>query len=278
MRRVLFAILALAPVVYAQTGNPLKDFADKIAVSSVNSPLADPAMQEELSRLDDWIPTAATGVIADALPSVGSLLTKGNAGQRGAAIVLLFGVSRRQEAILLKPWLPAILACLRDPTPGTAGFAGYILLNLFPQPVEVVVPYLIDYVRDEQVGEELRASAIGTLVWYAPDDAAVTSAISDFMKAKHSKEARAVALQGMGLMISNSHRYTPELVDLIVSSVKTDPGTRATSIEALGRLGWRAFPAAVRVLTEISGDEHETGEIRDAARMAIESILRSPRN
>jgi hypothetical protein len=87
----------------------------------------------------------------------------------------------------------------------------------------VVVPYLIDYVADDQIGEDHRANTIGTLVSYAPTDPAVISAITGFMKAKHGNEARAGALQGLGLMMSNSHRYSPELGDLIVNSVRTDP-------------------------------------------------------
>jgi hypothetical protein len=54
----LFAVLVLGPVLCAQTGNPLKNFADKLAVSLADFAVADPAIEEEMSRLEDWIPTA----------------------------------------------------------------------------------------------------------------------------------------------------------------------------------------------------------------------------
>ena len=192
---------------------------------------------------------------------------------------MLFEVARRQDGlVLLKPYLPEILACLRDPLPGMAGIANYILLWLFPQPVETVVPYLINYINDEQVDEELRGAGIGTLVWYAPNDPAAVSAITGFMKAKHGRKARAGTIQGMGLMLADSHRYSAELVQLIINTIMNDPDIRSESIQALGRCGWKAFPAANPVLAEIAGDEHESSDVRDAAKAAIDEILHSPRN
>jgi hypothetical protein len=207
------------------------------------------------------------------------MLTKGTAGQKGVVIFLLFDVARRQDGLaLLKPYLREILACLRDPTPGTVAATEYILSWLFPQPVEQVVPYLIDYVNDEQVDEDFRAGGIATLVWYAPNDPAVISAIAGYMKAKHGKTARAGAIQGIGLELANSHRYSPELVKLIVNAVRNDREIRSESIQALGRCGWKAFAAANPILVEIAADEHESSEIRNAAKAAIDEILHSPKD
>ena len=279
LRPLGIAFAALAFVLQAQTGNFLKDFVDKLAVSTVTVPLSDRVMQDELFRTTARIPAAPASLLAAALPSAGRILTTGSAGQRGAVITLLFEIARRRDGgALLKPYVPAILARLRDPTPGTAVFATYILFWLFPQPVEQVEPYLIDYVNDEQVDEKLRAGEIGTLVWYAANDPAAVSAITSFMEAKHGKEARAGAIQSIGLMLSDSHRYSPALVELIINAIRNDPETRSESIQALGRCGWKAFAAANPVLLEIAGDEREPSGVRDEAKAAIDEILHSPRN
>jgi len=67
-------------------------------------------------------------------------------------------------------------------------------------------------------------------------------------------------------------------VNLIVNTVRNDREIRSESIEALGRCGWKAFAAANPILSEIAADEHESSEIRDAAKAAIDAILHSPKD
>jgi hypothetical protein len=278
--RITLAALLCLSTLHAQTENVLKDFVDKLAISTEAVPLSDRVMQDEVfGKVEPWIPTASSNLIAEALPAASRMLTKGTTGQRGAVILLLWGVARRQDRLaLLKPYLPEILACLRDPTQGVVTITEYILGSLYPPPVDQVVPYLIDYINDERVDEEFRAGGIATLVWYAPNDPAVISAIAGYMKAKHGKTARAGTIRAIGLELSNSHRYSPELVNLVVNAVRNDREIRSESIEALGRCGWKAFAAANPILSEIASDEHESSEIRNAAKAAIEEILHSPQD
>jgi hypothetical protein len=246
--------------------------------AQTDRPVSDPAIEATMNAASQ-VSGAPEDILAAWLPSAAGVLQNGGPEQRVVATQLLLEVARRRDGLaLLKPWLPLILGCLRDRTPGVAGVTEYILLNLFPQPVETVVPYLIDYVNDEKVNEELRAGGISTLVWYAPNDPAVLSAMGRFMNADHGKEARAGAIRGMGLMLSDGHRYSPGITKIVLDSLAKDSEIRIESIAALGRCGWNSFAAVNPVLVAIAGDETESPEIRAAAGEAIESLLQSPRD
>jgi hypothetical protein len=274
--RTAIVALSLTLTLNAQSDNFLKTFIDKLSVSAEAKPLYDPAMQDENRKAAALIPSAPADLLALSLPSADTLLAKGTAGQKSVVIGVLYEIARRPDGTaLLKPYLREILASLRDPEPGTVYFASLILQCLFPQPTNLVVPYVTAYVNDPQVNEELRAAAIGTLVWYSPNDPSVISAITDFMKEEHSTATRAGAVQTLGLMLPKTQRYSPELVELIVAAAKNDPAIRLQSVEALGRCGWKAYNAANPILSEIAGDEHETAQIRAAAKEAIVGILRS---
>ena len=161
------------------------------------------------------------------------------------------------------------------------------------------MPYLIDYLNDDRFDELARATAVETMVQYAPNDPAVTSAITRFiagtrsLKTKLGQEARETALNGIvGLgMPGGPLRCSPGLVELIVDLLKDDLGlpkkgpqassvsmTGFLSISALGRCGSNAFPLAQPVLEAIAADEHVDPATRATAQQAIDSILRSPHN
>ncbi len=67
----------------------------------------------------------------------------------------------------------------------------------------------------------------------------------------------------IGVMLGDSHRCGPELVKLIVDAARNDREIRHESVQALA---------------EIAAGEHESSEIRDAAKAAIDEILHSPKN
>ena len=150
--------------------------------------------------------------------------------------------------------------------------ADIVLMNLYPEPVASVVPVLISDVNDKKVNEKIQSLLIGTLTAYAPNDPQVIDSITRFLQEKHSLQARQNALNGIANGLSDRHRYSPELVQLIVQAIERDPDTRFTSVQALGRCGWKAYEIAMSILSKVANDNHERPDIRKMAEGATNSI------
>src|SRR5690242_1366929 len=196
--------------------------------------------------------------------------------ERKAVMTPLFAISRRRDSIvLLKSYLPEILACLHDLETGVARAADIVLMNLDPEPVNSVVPALISDVNDKKMNEEIQSLLVGTLAAYAPNDPLVIVSITRFFQEKHGIQARQNALNGIANGLSDRHRYSPELAQLIVQAIERDPDTRFTSVQALGRCGWKAREIAMPVLSKVAHDRHEQPDIRKLAEDAMDNIQRS---
>lgn len=264
------AALILAFALEAQAPNYLKDYFDTL----LNAKHMEPAAGEDL-KIADRIEATPAALIAASLPTMKRVLEKGGP-ERRAVMVPLFAISRRQDSfVLLKPYLPEILACLSDPEIGVARGANIVLMSFYPEPVDSVVPTLISYLNDKKVSEEIQSLLVGTLAAYAPIDPKVIDTITRFMQGKHSLQVRENALNGIANGLSDRHRYSPKLLQLIVQAVERDPETRFTSVQALGRCGWKAYDIAMPVLSKIAHNDHERADIRKLAQGAMDSIQRS---
>jgi len=261
------AALILAFALQAQAPNYLKDYFDTLLTAGQT----EPAFGEYL-KIADKIETTPAPLIAAALPTMKRVLEKGGP-ERKAVMVPLFAISRRRDSlVLLKPYLREILACLRDPDTGVARAADIVLMNFSPEPVDSVVPVLISDVNGKKVNEEIQSLLIGTLTAYAPNDPQVVDSITRFLQEKHSLQARQNALNGIANGLSDRHRYSPELVQLIVQAIERDPDTRFTSVQALGRCGWKAHEIAMPILSKVAHDNYERPDIREVAEGAMDSI------
>jgi len=264
------AVLILACTLQAQGANYLKDYFDTLLTAKHTEPAFD-----EYLKIADQIEATPAALIAEALPTMKRVLDKGGP-ERKAVMTPLFAISRRRDSlVLLKPYLHEILACLRDPDTGVARGADIVLMNLYPEPVASVVPVLISDVKDKKVNEEIQSLLIGTLTAYAPNDSQVIDTITRFMQEKHSLQARQNALNGIANSLSDRHRYSPELVQLIVRAIEGDPETRFTSVQALGGCGWKAYDIAMPILSKVAHDNHERPDIRKMAEAAMDNLQRS---
>jgi hypothetical protein len=262
--------LILAFTLEAQTPNYLKDYFDSLLTAGHTEPAFD-----DYLKIADQIEATPAALIAAALPTMKRVLDKGGP-ERKAVMTPLFAISRRRDSlVLLKPYLHEILACLRDPETGVARAADIVLMNFYPEPVDSVVPVLISDVNDKKVNEEIQSLLIGTLTAYAPNDPQVIDTITHFMQLKHTLLARENALNGIANGLSDRHRYSPELVQLIIQAIERDSETRLTSVQALGRCGRKAYGVAMPILSKIAHDDHEQPEIRKLAEGAIDSIQHS---
>lgn len=137
------------------------------------------------------------------------------------------------------------------------------------------MPALISDVKDKRMNEETQSLLIGTLAAYAPSDPLVIDSITRFFQEKHGVQARQNALNGIANGLSDRHRFSPELVQLISQAIERDPDTRFTSVQALGRCGWKAREIAMPILSKLAHDSHERPDIRKLAEAAMDSIQRS---
>jgi tetratricopeptide (TPR) repeat protein len=204
------------------------------------------------------------------------MLEEGSAAQRHAAALVLLSISGRHDSLtLLRPYVPEILACLGGPDLSLAKIAILVLFNLIPEPVDVMLPDVIVHVNDRNANEEIRTALVGVLTAYAPNDPKVVAAITGFMREEHSVGARDSAVSSIANGLLSRHRYSTDLVQLIVDAAENDAQTRFTSIQALGRLGPRAHDVALPVLSRVARDDHERPDVRKMAESAIDMIQQS---
>src|SRR5713226_6641744 len=150
MRRA--AALILAFTLEAQGPNYLKDYFDTLLTAKHTEPPAGADL-----KIADRVEATPAALIAASLPTMKRVLDRGGP-KRKAVMIPLFAIARRRDSIvLLKPYLPEILACLRDPESSVARAADIVLMNLYPEPVDSVVPLLISYVNDKKVNEEIQS-------------------------------------------------------------------------------------------------------------------------
>jgi hypothetical protein len=253
----------------AQSGNPVKTYFAGLA--------ADPKATIDLSQLSETcerINAAPVAEVRDTLPILDRMLKMGNADQRGAAALALFSVGRRPDGTqLLTTYVPDLVAALRDTALGVARMSAMTLYNLFPKPVEPIVPAVIQYVSDSAANEEMRSGLVGLLAEYAPRVPEATAAIVSFMREDHSIAVRESALNDIGN--AQPHAYSSALVSLIIEAIERDPATRFTSVQALGRCGRKAAEVAIPVLDRIAHDDQEKPEIRKMAEAGIDYIRHS---
>lgn len=269
--RALSALLLVASVA-AQPSNHLKEYFQKVANDAKFS-----ANDQQLMDIGEEVATLPASQISEAIPILQEVLAAGGAAQRGAVVLVLLSIAWRSDGTsLLANAVPDVVRSLRDPDIGVARVAGFILFNLYPRPIESVLPSVLKYVSDDRANGEMRAGLVGLLAEYSPQDPQVIAVITEYMHADHSVPERDAALDGIANAQTRGD-YSPALVSLIIEAVENDPKTRFTSVQALGRCGRNAAEVAIPVLSKIAHDDRETPEIRRMAEGAIDYIHRSAR-
>jgi hypothetical protein len=190
--------------------------------------------------------------------------------RRVAAMALYQITTRPDGQTLLSTETATLAALLIDPDIPIRRVTGLALDNLHLDANSPLVPVLESYLAREDAVSTIGAGVAGLLMKAAPNDAASTSAVVQFMRRKdQTSVSRDSLLISIQVAKSNNRKIGKE-----VAGYADDPDeqTSVHAIETLQAMGKSAILDNQQSLSRIAADISRTPGVRTAATKALSTV------
>jgi hypothetical protein len=252
---------------FAQTDNMAGLFSDFEARASSGTPRdvaeATPALEQ--------LPKDTREGITEVLPVILNETTNPYLSVRRLAASALYQITTRPDGQeLLSEQTATFTALLVDSDIPIRRITALALANLRPDASSPLVPTLESYLAREDAVSTIGAGVAGLLMKAAPDDAASTNAIVQFMRRKDQTPAsRSSLLISIRVAKSRSLEISKEVAAYATDS---DEPTSVAAIETLQGMGQSAILDNQQALSRIAADTSRTPRVRTAATKALSAI------
>jgi hypothetical protein len=244
-----------------EMGNLFRDFEARDAAGTPRDIAeADPAL-ERLAQ-------ASTESIVEDLPLILHEASNSRLSVRRLAAMALYQLTTRPDGqTLLSTETATFAALLIDPDIPIRRVTGLALDNLHLDANSPLVPVLKSYLAREDAVSTIGAGVAGLLMKAAPNDAASTNAVVQFMRRKDQTSANRDSLL-ISIRVSKSRSLE---IGKEVAAYANDPDeqTSVHAIETLQAMGESAILDNQQSLSRIAADTSRTPSVRTAAAKAL---------
>jgi hypothetical protein len=263
---LLIACIAIATRTHAQKseiGDLFHDLETMDAGTQAVFDKADPVLKRLVQSNEENV--------AHTLPVILQAASDPHLSVRRVAAMALYQIAGRSDGrTLLSTETTTFSELLVDPDIPIRRITGIALEGLRLDASSPLVPVLESYLAREDAVSTIGAGVVGLLMQAAPDDAASTNAIVQFMRRKDQTPAsRSSLLISIRVAKSRSLEISKEVAAYATDS---DEPTSVDAIETLQGMGRSAILDNQQALSRIAADTSRTPRVRAAATKALSAI------
>lgn len=257
-------LITLATRSFAQTNEMAGLFNDFEVRASSGAPRDVAEADQELQRLTQ----VSRESITEVLPIILKETTNPHLSVRRLAASALYAITTRTDGqALLSAQTATFAALLVDPDIPIRRITGLAIDNLRPDASSPLVPVLESYLAREDAVSTIGAGVAGLLMKAAPNDAASTNAVVQFMRRKdQTSVSRNSLLISVDVARSHSREVGKEVADY---ANDPDEQTSLHAIRTLSGMGKSIVLDNQQSLSRIAGDSARSPNVRTAATKAL---------
>lgn len=227
-----------------------------------------PGTGEEAEPVLERFAQASKESVAGALPVILHAASDPHVSVRRVAVMALYEITNRPEGrVLLSTETSTFTTLLIDPDIPIRRVTGLAIDNLRPDASSPLVPVLESYLAREDAVSTIGAGVAGLLMKAAPNDAASTNAVVQFMRRKdQTSVSRNSLLISVDVARSHSREVGKEVADY---ANDPDEQTSLHAIRTLSGMGKSIVLDNQQSLSRIAGDSARSPNVRTAATKAL---------
>jgi HEAT repeat protein len=248
----------------AQPQPSLQDFFEQLATSTVSSSLPG---SDEVYAITSRLEGDSPAQVEKAIPSIIKCLGHYDDHVKADAALALLAISRRPDGgSIIRPPASVIGYLLNLPEGRFQGMAVSIFVNLRPPPLREAVPEFVTYLRRADSGAKAQPAVAGVLVQYAPSEAGVLDAVTQFMLRPASS---AVRIDTLNAVFRPDFRYDPIIRIVVAALDDPDSEVRSAAAQGLSRMGKYALGLGFLKIQKMADGSNEPASVKSVAEEAL---------